>query len=302
MYKYVFEAAYFMAIKKILQTSVAKKMEYNEAVELFEKFRDAQYKTEVNDFNFGIANNSVITKICNSKKVDVILALDDIEINTDVSDCYNTVVVIGMKNVHIKHLVTSNLVVFGKDVCIDTTASAHKVMLAVAERCKYPDTVVDRMNEYVFVKYDHQIDTNLSCVMGFGTVVLNAFGITDNLKISYKIDEDRKADNVRVFSIIEDIVNDFKVYKPTEHVSDNKIELLRKIFPNKSDSELQMLIDEDNVKSLQEPFDSEIIKEDVLVVNNLSSVVITQAEEPVIVGEGGDAESSPTIVGEDIVK
>lgn len=302
MNTYVFETEYFMAIKKILQTCVARKMEYNEAVELFEKFRNVQYKTDATDCNFGIANKSVITNICDSKKVDVILALDDIEINMDASDCYNTVIVIGMKNVHIKQLVASNLVVFGKDVCIDATVSAHKVMLAVTERCKYPASIVDRMNEYIFVKYDHQIDTNLSCVMGLGAVILNAFGVTDNLKISYEIDGDRKADNMRVFSIIENIVNDFKIYKPVERVDDNRMELLRKIFPNKSDSDLQLLLDEDDTKSSQEPFDSENVKDDMLIVNNLSSVVITRAEEPVIVGEGGDGESSPTIVGEDIVK
>lgn len=301
---HIFKNAYFEVIKKIFQTSVVNKIGFMESSELFEVFLDDEYKIDVSERDIRVTEDSVVTKIHDSKRINIILALDDIEINMEPFAVYNTVVVIGMKNVHVKNISVENLLVVGKDVRAETNTIAYKTMLIISERCKYPDIVTNRINGCVFVKYNHQIDTNLQSVMGFCGVVLKAFGITDSLKISY-VAKTSSVDKVSIFEIIENVINQFDVYKPTEKMEDTDFDVLCKMFPNMNEMQIQSLLDARGTRTVQESskqeeqFDAEA---STVVVNNLSSVVITQAEEPVIVGEGGDGESSPTIVGEDIVK
>ena len=269
------------------KVSLVKHASFEDARELFMEFVNSEYKSDQN-IVAGITYDAQLDKFISTHDINFVWMRSSCTVN--VASYYNDIFLLGDKNIDIQHVtVPGTLIIVGKQITLKNAYILAQRLIIIGERLIGLEDAHFGCN-YVYT-YDYQTDKHLPALLALGDVWMELLGLNKQLAV-YE-ENDKKKFYIR--DVMRDLIDTYQIMKP-----ENETDAIRcafsKMFPNANPEVLKEIVNNaidkcNNENSNEKPLPAGTNFEQ-LVVNNIQPVFV----------QGGVADNSPTIVGEDDVQ
>lgn len=279
-------------IHTLMKTNLVKSASLEDAKELFLQFVNPEY--EPCKIVAGITKDAQIDKFIDKHDTNFVLVQNS-SCSINASWFYKNIVLLSEGDINIQNLVVvETLIVVGKKIDLSKAKIHARRIVIIGEQLIGYDTSNLKSESTCTYIYDYQIDTYLPTVLALVYTWIDMLALDKQLMVI-------ENGNVRQFyvqDLISDIVQSYVKYDKIEK-NPAKVDLMcvfSEMFPNTNPEVLQEIVNNaidkcNNENSNEKPLPAGTNFEQ-LVVNNIQPVFV----------QGGAADNSPTIVGEDDVQ
>lgn len=274
------------------KVSLVKHASFEDARELFMEFVNPKYTSISKKISAGITEDTQLNDLINMYDTNFVWMKKSCLVN--VESYYFDTFLFGDANLDIRDIrISGTLIIVGKQITLKKANILAQRLIIIGERLIGLEDAHFGC-DYVYT-YDYQTDKHLPALLALGDVWMELLGLNKQLAV-YE-ENDKKKFYIR--DVMRDLIDTYQIMKPENETATDADAIRRafsKMFPNANPEVLQEIVNNaidkcNNENSNEKPLPAGTNFEQ-LVVNNIQPVFV----------QGGAADNSPTIVGEDDVQ